>query len=47
MRSRLIREGKVPIRGFPEPDAYVRNLQDLLVRGLRAEALPGAAPSRP
>jgi hypothetical protein len=42
MRSRLVADGKLPITQAPSTEAFVRNLQDLIVRGLTAPPADGA-----
>ncbi len=43
MRARLIADGKLPVALTPRPEAYIANLQEILVRGLAAGAPPAAA----
>jgi TetR/AcrR family transcriptional regulator len=38
MRARLIEDGRLPVAQAPTADAFVRNLHELLVRGLAAPA---------
>jgi TetR/AcrR family transcriptional regulator len=41
MRSRLIADGRLPVAEAPSTEAFIRNLQDLIVRGLAAAPAPG------
>ena len=43
-RARAIAEGRLPVQP-PDPDAYVRHIQDLMTRGLAVDA-SGGPPSR-
>ena len=40
MRSRLIANGRLPVAQAPTADGFIRNLQDLIVRGLAAAPAP-------
>ena len=43
MRARLIADGGLPVAQAPQPEAFIANLQEILVRGLAARPSPAAA----